>query len=275
MSCGEAAAVCQAVQAIPVSIPPNPPVSVASTLSLPYSTASIPAIQTTPVAIPPKPQVPVASTLSLPYSTTSIPAIQTTPVAIPPKPPVPVASTSNIPYSFTSTREMQASAIPIQPRPAIPLPVTNQTLVPVPAQSISSMPVQVPVPIQKTIPYSTFSQPVINQNIVPAQTIATLPNPTIAQNPQIIPQTIPLQNIQHQVQNLPYQTASFNPLIKKNITAYSNMSRPNTYSVSSYRPNLGGKLPLYRRLGGITNNTVGNMTAPGKYSTKTYNARKL
>ena len=134
--------------------------------------------------------------------------------------------------------------------------------------------------MSQSIPYSTYSQPVTNNNPIPTTTLATLPNPvtSFAQKPQILAQILPTQSIiigQQQVPNLPYQTTSFNPLLQNNSVSYGNMSRPNVYRVSSYRPNFGEQLPLQRRFGGITNNTVGNMTAPRRYSSKTYNARKL
>ena len=276
-----------AVQTTPVAIAPKAQIPAASTVNLPYSVSSIPAVQTTPVAIAPKIQVPVTSTVKIPYSVSSIPAVQTTPVAVVPKTQVPSASTVNLPYSVSSIPAIQASTmptLPIQPIPAAPLPVASQRLIPVPTRKIvSGVSAQKAIPystMSQPIPYSTYSQPITNQNPIPSTTIATLPNPvtSFVQNPQILSQTLPTQSIiiaQQQAPNLPYQTTSFNPLLQNNSMPYGNMSRPNVYRISSYRPNLGGKLPLQRRFGGITNNNLGNITAPRSYSTKTYNARKL
>ena len=276
-----------AVQTKPVAVAPKTQVPAASTVNLPYSVVSIPAVQTTPVAVTPKTQVPAASTVNLPYSVVSIPAVQTTPVAVAPKTQVPTASTVSLPYSVASIPAIQASTmptLPIQPIPAIPLPAATQRLIPVSTGKIASgVSAQKTIPystMSQPIPYSTYSQPVTNQNPIPSTTIATLPNPftSFIQNQQILPQTLPTQSIiigQQQIPNLPYQTTSFNPLLQNNSVPYGNMSRPNEYRISSYIPNFGGQLPLQKRLGGITNNTVGNMSAPRRYSSKTYNARKL
>ena len=176
---------------------------------------------------------------------------------IPPKPVVPVATTTQIPYSVASIPAGQTA-------------------------SVVSVPAQIPAPstipystMSQTIPYSTYSQRVVNQNTVPKQTIPTLPNPAvpIPKNPQILPQPLPVP--QQQVSTLPYQTGSFNPMLQKNIVPYGNMSRPNIYNVSSYRANLGKNIPLNRGYGGIANRNVGNMTTPGVYSSRTYNARRL
>ena len=233
-------------------IPPKPVVPVATTTQIPYSVASIPAGQAV-VNIPPKP---VATTTQIPYSVASIPAGQSV-VNIPPKPVVPVATPVQIPYSVASIPAGQTA-------------------------SVVSVPAQIPAPstipystMSQTIPYSTYSQRVVNQNTVPTQTIPTLPNPAvpIPQNPQILPQPLPVP--QQQVSTLPYQTGSFNPMLQKNIVPYGNMSRPNIYNVSSYRANLGKNIPLNRGYGGIANRNVGNMTTPGVYSSRTYNARRL
>ena len=206
--------------------------------------------------IPPKPVVPVATTTQIPYSVASIPAGQSV-VNIPPKPVVPVATPVQIPYSVASIPAGQTA-------------------------SVVSVPAQIPAPstipystMSQTIPYSTYSQRVVNQNTVPTKTIPTLPNPAvpIPQNPQILPQPLPVP--QQQVSTLPYQTGSFNPMLQKNIVPYGNMSRPNIYNVSSYRANLGKNIPLNRGYGGIANRNVGNMTTPGVYSSRTYNARRL
>ena len=233
-------------------IPPKPVVPVATTTQIPYSVASIPAGQSV-VNIPPKP---VATTTQIPYSVASIPAGQSV-VNIPPKPVVPVATPVQIPYSVASIPAGQTA-------------------------SVVSVPAQIPAPstipystMSQTIPYSTYSQRVVNQNTVPTKTIPTLPNPAvpIPQNPQILPQPLPVP--QQQVSTLPYQTGSFNPMLQKNIVPYGNMSRPNIYNVSSYRANLGKNIPLNRGYGGIANRNVGNMTTPGVYSSRTYNARRL
>ena len=275
------------IQTTKVTALPKPVVPVASSVNLPYSVVSIPAVQTTPVAVTPKTQVPAASTVNLPYSVVSIPAVQTTPVAVAPKTQVPTASTVSLPYSVASIPAIQASTmptLPIQPIPAIPLPAATQRLIPVSTGKIASgVSAQKTIPystMSQPIPYSTYSQPVTNQNPIPSTTIATLPNPftSFIQNQQILPQTLPTQSIiigQQQIPNLPYQTTSFNPLLQNNSVPYGNMSRPNEYRISSYIPNFGGQLPLQKRLGGITNNTVGNMSAPRRYSSKTYNARRL
>ena len=256
-------------------------------MNLPYSVVSIPAVQSKPIAIAPKTQVPAASTVNLPYSVVSIPAVQSKPLAIAPKTQVLEASTVNLPYSVVSIPTTQTSTmqtLPIQPIPAVPLPVATQRLIPISTEKLVSgfsAPKTIPYStMSQPIPYSTYSQPVTNNNPIPTTTLATLPNPvtSFVQKPQILAQTLPTQSIiigQQQVPNLPYQTTSFNPLLQNNSVSYGNMSRPNVYRVSSYRPNFGEQLPLQRRFGGITNNTVGNMTAPRRYSSKTYNARKL
>ena len=260
-------------------IPPKPVVPVATTTQIPYSVASIPAGQSV-VNIPPKP---VATTAQIPYSVASIPAGQSV-VNIPPKP---VATTTQIPYSVASIPAGQ-SVVNIPPKPVVPVATPVQipySVASIPAgqtASVVSVPAQIPAPstipystMSQTIPYSTYSQRVVNQNTVPTQTIPTLPNPAvpIPQNPQILPQPLPVP--QQQVSTLPYQTGSFNPMLQKNIVPYGNMSRPNIYNVSSYRANLGKNIPLNRGYGGIANRNVGNMTTPGVYSSRTYNARRL
>jgi hypothetical protein len=137
------------------------------------------------------------------------------------------------------------------------------------------------------LPYSTLSQPArystLSQPVVPGPlavatpAVAALPPrpvvPVAALPPRpVVPVTplaprpvVPLAPATAlPVQTVPqYSAATFNPLAARGVVPGNlGMARPALYNASSYRPALGG-------------NVGNNMGFTGKYTTRTYNARRL
>jgi len=265
------------------------PYSVAS-VRVPYSVASVKVPATTPtVAVPvASPTVPVpatipysASSVRVPYSVASVKAPATTPtVGVPiATPPVPVpatipysATSVKVPYSVASVKVPVTTPVPVAtPRPlpvaAVPTPVPAAVgIAPIltssirPTLPVPSRPPAVPVP--RPLPVAAVPvRPVVTQ---------TLPYSTLSQRPLVA----------NAAQPLPVAAVPPRPLVVPQ-AANLGMARPaiynaSTYNASTIRP-VGRTIPMTTGVVPVpvNNNKIGNMAFQGKYTTRTYNARKL
>ena len=136
------------------------------------------------------------------------------------------------------------------PQPGLPIP---QGSVPVAQPILPYAQGSVRVP-QAGLPYAQGSIP------VPGQAI-----------PQILPSPqLPVSNQPTMAGVAP----TINPMMNANyLTPGLGMNRPNVYNASTYRTNLGRNASKYRNVN--RNNTMGNMSNTGQYTTRTYNARRL
>jgi len=280
--------------AVPVASPTVPvpatiPYSAAS-VRVPYSVASVKVPATTQtVAVPvASPTVPVpatipysASSVRVPYSVASVKAPATTPtVGVPiATPPVPVpatipysATSVKVPYSVASVKVPVTTPVPVAtPRPlpvaAVPTPVPAAVgIAPIltssirPTLPVPSRPPAVPVP--RPLPVAAVPvRPVVTQ---------TLPYSTLSQRPLVA----------NAAQPLPVAAVPPRPLVVPQ-AANLGMARPaiynaSTYNASTIRP-VGRTIPMTTGVVPVpvNNNKIGNMAFQGKYTTRTYNARKL
>lgn len=258
------------IQTIPQPVPAAvPPTISTSTVRVPYSTASVQAPVVTQVPVPMAstvrvpPPVPVPATI--PYSTGSVRAVTTT---------MPYSATSvRVPYSVASVKVPVTTPVPVAT--PTPLPVTAvQTPVPAavgitptltttirPTLAVPARPPVVPVP--RPLPVATP---------VPVRPVVTQPLPygTLSQRPLVA----------NAAQPLPVAAVPPRPLVVPQ-AANLGMARPAVYNASTYnastiRP-VGRTIPMTTGVvpAPVNNNMMGNMAFPGKYTTRTYNARKL
>ena len=125
-------------------------------------------------------------------------------------------------------------------RPTLPVP-SRPPAVPVPRPlPVAAVPVR-PV-VTQTLPYSTLSQRPLVANAAQPLPVAAVPP-----RPLVVPQAANL-----------------------------GMARPAIYNASTIRP-VGRTIPMTTGVVPVpvNNNKIGNMAFQGKYTTRTYNARKL
>ncbi len=264
------------------------PVSVASVPAVPvaprpvYTTSSVPAVPVAPRPVYTTSSVPAVPVAPRPvYTTASVPAVpvaprpvytttSVTPVPVAPRPVYTTASVTPVPVAprpvYTTA---SVTPVPVAPRPAY----TTASIATVPAQpTITTVPVA-PRPV-----YSTSS---INQlqNTVPVATIPSV-QPTVIPQAQVPTQmpivqpltTVPVQSVARVpitpsvLPQAPLPQIPVNPMVNAAPIA-AGMRRPPVYNATTYRPNLG----TYRAITGART----NMIQPGKYASRTYNARRL
>ena len=295
------------IQTIPQPVPAAvPPTISTSTVRVPYSTASVQAPVVTQVPVPMAstvrvpPPVPVPATI--PYSTGSVRAVTTT---------MPYSATSvRVPYSVASVKVPVTTPVPVA-TPPVPVPATvpysaASVRVPYSAASVK-VPVTTPVPVatptplpvtavQTPVPAAVGITPTLTTTIRP--TLAVPARPPVVPVPRPLPVATPVPVRPVVTQPLPYGTLSQRPLVANAAqplpvaavpprplvvpqAANLGMARPAVYNASTYnastiRP-VGRTIPMTTGVvpAPVNNNMMGNMAFPGKYTTRTYNARKL
>jgi hypothetical protein len=295
------------IQTIPQPVPAAvPPTISTSTVRVPYSTASVQAPVVTQVPVPMAstvrvpPPVPVPATI--PYSTGSVRAVTTT---------MPYSATSvRVPYSVASVKVPVTTPVPVA-TPPVPVPATvpySAASVRVPYSVASvKVPVTTPVPVatptplpvtavQTPVPAAVGITPTLTTTIRP--TLAVPARPPVVPVPRPLPVATPVPVRPVVTQPLPYGTLSQRPLVANAAqplpvaavpprplvvpqAANLGMARPAVYNASTYnastiRP-VGRTIPMTTGVvpAPVNNNMMGNMAFPGKYTTRTYNARKL
>ena len=151
-------------------------------------------------------------------------------------------STASLPYGTGSVAVPTASVAPVTPvaPPVLPAAVPRPV-----------------VPLARPLPYNTLSQP-----IVPGQMVAPVaPRPVVPVAPRPV---VPLSTASVvPTAAAPYALTTYNPLAARGVArANLGMARPTLYNASSFRPAVAAA-------------PVNNMGFAGKYTTRTYNARRL
>ena len=151
-------------------------------------------------------------------------------------------STASLPYGTGSVAVPTASVAPVTPvaPPVLPAAVPRPV-----------------VPLARPLPYNTLSQP-----IVPGQMVAPVaPRPVVPVAPRPV---VPLSTASVvPTAAAPYALTTYNPLAARGVArANLGMARPTLYNASSFRPAVAAA-------------PDNNMGFAGKYTTRTYNARRL
>lgn len=246
----------------PITTVPVPKVITPTPAPIAVQTPAITTVPVPKVIPPPTPiavQPPAVTTMTIP----KVLPPPATSIALPPPAVVPKVIPSPVQVPLTTT--IQKPIIPVGQQP-LPYSIASQTI----PYSTASQP----------IPYSTASQPVVVPSTIPAPSIATIPpgNVVIPPTTQVVSRPLPMQNIVTQPQLQPltqlrYPNSNY-PLVGRNIIP-TNLTRPTTYHVSTFRPMVRNNIPLSNQIGGIGMVPAGNMNAPLMYNSRTYNARRL
>lgn len=219
------------------------------------------------VIVPTKKRVIINRQNALPFSTSTVPVAASTVVS-------PLASVATVGSVVTPAQPLASTVrtslvAPAVPRPVVPLvqPTYSTLTRPLPYSTLS-----------QPARYSTLSQPVVPGPLAvatpavaalpprPVVPVAALPpRPVVPVTPLAPRPVVPLAPATAlPVQTVPqYSAATLNPLAARGVVPGNlGMARPALYNASSYRPALGG-------------NVGNNMGFTGKYTTRTYNARRL
>ena len=233
------------------------------------------------VIVPTKKRVIINRQNALPFSTSTVPVAASTVVS-----PLPVGASVATVGSVVTPAQPLASTVrtslvaPAVPRPVVPLvqPTYSTVTSPLPYSTLSqparystlSQPV-VPGPLAVATPAVAAlpPRPVVPVAALPPRPVVPVaalpPRPVVPVTPLAPRPVVPLAPATAlPVQTVPqYSAATFNPLAARGVVPGNlGMARPALYNASSYRPALGG-------------NVGNNMGFTGKYTTRTYNARRL